>query len=208
MINTKLETLDQGMAEAANDERVWEVVPEILTATGKHFNFLNPSPDEVCVEDIARALSNLCRFTGHCVDANDIFEASVFYSVAQHSVLVSRLVPPEHALKALFHDAEEAYLGDVSTPLKQLIPGYKELARKARIAVFTRLGFTLDMPPEIKNADLVALATEKRDLMTDDPRPWGVLKGITEDPARITPLSPCVAYVQFMNRFSELTAAD
>lgn len=88
----------------------------INTLSGKHLDFTNISPDSICIEDIAAALSNICRFTGHLEE---------FYSVAQHSVRVSYLVPPEFALEALMHDAAEAYCNDISSPLKALLPEYR-----------------------------------------------------------------------------------
>ncbi|MEM4379972.1 MAG: hypothetical protein QXL01_04720, partial [Thermoplasmatales archaeon] len=84
--------------------------PWIETYSGKKFDYLAQS--ELDIEDIAHALSNLCRFNGH---------TRVFYSVAEHSVNVSSMVPPELKIAALLHDAAEAYIGDVPSPLKQLI---------------------------------------------------------------------------------------
>ncbi len=84
----------------------------IATYTGKQFYPLDPRPEDVCLEDIAHSLSNLCRFTGHT-------DTDRFYSVAQHSVICSTIVAPEAALLALLHDAAEAYLGDISRPLKR-----------------------------------------------------------------------------------------
>ncbi len=74
---------------------------------------LDPHPEDVHIVDIAHALANICRFGGH---------AKRFYSVAQHSVLVSRIVEPEDALHGLMHDAAEAYVGDVVRPIKHM-PG-------------------------------------------------------------------------------------
>lgn len=82
----------------------------MITYTGKVFDFDSPSDGPVCLEDIAHALGMLCRFNGHI---------RRFYSVAQHSVLVSKLVDPRYALLALFHDAAEAYVGDMVSPLKR-----------------------------------------------------------------------------------------
>jgi hypothetical protein len=87
--------------------------PYILTATGKKFWFDDPQPEQVCIEDIAWALSNLCRYTGHC---------RWFYSIAQHSVGASFIVPARFALEALLHDAAEAYITDLNAPLKYM-PG-------------------------------------------------------------------------------------
>jgi hypothetical protein len=85
------------------------------TSSGKEIDIRNPTEDAICIEDIAHALSNICRFGGHC---------HPFYSVAQHSVIVAALAPPELQLAALLHDAAEAYLGDVIKPLKILL-GYQ-----------------------------------------------------------------------------------
>ncbi|WP_209744070.1 HD family hydrolase [Klebsiella michiganensis] len=90
----------------------------IQTFTGKHFNYLDIQQDAIEIEDIANALSNICRFAGHLPE---------FYSVAQHSVLTSNLVPQEFALEALLHDAAEAYLQDIPAPLKRLLPGYRAI---------------------------------------------------------------------------------
>lgn len=81
----------------------------IMTHTGKKFKPFNPRTEDIDIEDIAHALSNICRFNGH---------VNQFYSVAEHSVLVSVLCPEELKLKGLLHDAAEAYLGDVPSPLK------------------------------------------------------------------------------------------
>ena len=85
--------------------------PFIVTYTGKQFFFDDVQPDSIDIRDIAHALSQLCRFTGH---------SNLFYSVAQHSLLVSEKMPgrPIDKLTALLHDAAEAYIGDVSSPLK------------------------------------------------------------------------------------------
>jgi hypothetical protein len=128
----------------------------IQIASGEFFDLMNPDPAMVRVEDIAAALSKLCRFTGHC---------SKFYTVAQHSVLVSSLVPPELARWGLFHDAAEAYLGDVASPLKALLPDYKEIEHRVEQVVFEALGLHGPMPPEVKHADTVALAAERLSLL-------------------------------------------
>src|SRR6266496_3875421 len=83
---------------------------EIILASGKWFNVFNPKPEDVDIRDIAHALSNQCRFTGHTKE---------FYSVAQHSVLVSTFCAPEDAAWGLLHDASEAYLSDIASPVKK-----------------------------------------------------------------------------------------
>jgi len=129
--------------------------PKILTKSGIYFDLVNPNPDDVCIEDIAAALGKLCRFTGH---------TKHFYSVAQHCLLVSHNAPQHLKLHALLHDASEAYLGDVSSPLKQLIPMYKVLEENVQAAVNSRFKLptlSLEDAELIRELDLRALKTEK-----------------------------------------------
>ncbi|UBN55277.1 HD family hydrolase [Pantoea agglomerans] len=168
----------------------------ITTQSGKHFDFNNISPDAICIEDIACALSNLCRFTGHVQD---------FYSVAQHSVHVSYLVPPTFALDALLHDAAEAYIGDCVSPLKALLPDYQEIEKRVELAVAKRFGIrTLGKWPEVKRADLIMLATERRDLDLDDGTPWPILEGVEPAPFLLSPLNPRQSRVLFLQRYNDL----
>lgn len=129
----------------------------IRTVTGQRVNLLNPDPNTIQPFDIAHHLSNLCRFVGGTI---------TFYSVAQHSVLASLLVPEPDALWALLHDASEAYLGDVSRPLKHggALEGYKAAERRMMEAVVLRFGLGYDEPASVTQADEVLLATEQRDV--------------------------------------------
>src|SRR4051812_16341267 len=90
----------------------------ILLHNGDFFDFKDPRNHNYDIKAIAHALSNLCRYTGH---------SKRFYSVAEHCVLVSRLVDPRFAFEGLMHDASEAFCGDVASPLKKLLPGYARI---------------------------------------------------------------------------------
>ena len=99
----------------------------LTTYTGKEFDVQDYTNFNFAIEDISHGLSNLCRFAG---------QSNNFYSVAQHSVLVSRIVPKEHAREALMHDATEAYLVDLPSPIKELLPAYKKIEDDLAAAIF------------------------------------------------------------------------
>lgn len=176
----------------------------IQTFTGGDFDILDPDPAKITIEDVAHHLALLNRYTG---------ATRLPYSVAQHSVIVSRIVPSRLALAGLLHDAEEAYVNDLSSPMKRLIraeaPGLIERVHGAvRRAVETRFGVSFD-DPEIKRADLIALATEKRDLLTECKRPgWG-LSACAELPEplwfTLEPWGWRKAEEYFLSRYHELT---
>lgn len=168
----------------------------IQLVSGRYVDLLHPIEDDIHISDIAHGLSNLCRFTGH---------TSTFYSVAQHSVFVANYVPAHLRLTALLHDATEAYLGDISTPLKALLPEYKLIERQFEIIIAKRF----NLPPFksetiIKAADTLALFTEKRDLMpesTKDSTLFSLLSVAKLPKNRIVPLSPAQAKALFLEKF-------
>ncbi len=171
------------------------MTPTILTASGLYFNLLNPEESDISIQDIAHGLSHICRFTGH---------VRTFYSVAEHSYHASYLVPPEHALAALMHDAAEAYLGDVASPLKRQLPDYKAIEARVEAAIFARFSLPATLPDCVKHADRVMLATEKRDLMPAHRDTWTDLHGIEPMPMLIVPMSPETARHKFFERFLDL----
>lgn len=168
-----------------------------VTATGRQVYVRDPEPDSIAIDDIAHALAYLCRFGGHTRE---------FYSVAQHSVHVSKLVPAEHQLVGLMHDATEAYLGDVIRPLKRELAGaYGDLEARWWAAIATRFALPLVLPEEVHQADVVALATERRDLITHHGRRWLEEEDLVPDPRPIRAWSPDLARWQFLGRFRDLT---
>lgn len=125
--------------------------PWIETVSGRKFHFLDPQPEEIDIDDIATALSNNCRFTG---------QFRKFYSIAEHSVAVSEL--SGNSLVGLLHDASEAYLQDIASPVKGHLANYRELEDKVMRAIAARFGFEYPYGPEVKFADVVQLSTEAR----------------------------------------------
>ena len=176
-----------------------KIPPKITTFNGMDFNLLNPEDSYISIFDIAHALSHLCRFTGH---------SAQFYSVAQHSVMVSEIVPAEDAMAGLLHDAAEAFVGDVAAPLKQLIPDYQKIEQRVEAAILRRFNICRPkLPKSVKNADLILLATERRDLMPPQDYEWELIKGVTPLADKINPLSPIVAKHLFLTRFQAINSA-
>lgn len=166
--------------------------PSILTHSGNYFDFTNPEASVINIEDIAHALSHVCRFAGHC---------SRFYSVAQHCVLASLNVQKEHRYDTLMHDAAEAFIGDIPTPLKMLLPDYRAIEERIERAIALRFMVSYPLPPEVKHIDLVMLATERRDLLTQSPDEWGCLDGISPLEEWIVPWDACKAKQLFLYQY-------
>src|ERR1044071_8576361 len=103
----------------------------IRTFMGQKFWPLAPRPEDILIEDIAHALSNVCRWGGQC---------SSFYSVAQHSVFVSDLLSPDAALCGLLHDSGEAFLLDIPKPVKRQLSGYEEAEHKLMGIIAAKFG--------------------------------------------------------------------
>jgi hypothetical protein len=183
-----------GIDKGFDKEAAW-----IQTYSGRRFNPTNPYPDAIVIQDIAHALSMQCRFSGH---------TKKFYSVAQHSVLVSYICDSRDALWGLMHDASEAYLVDVPRPLKQSgkFDTYLEFEAKMQNAICKRFGLPMQEPPSVKMADTKLLATEARDLMSPLHADW--VQRTDPLPFIIEPWGPDKAKDMFMKRFFELTCGD
>ena len=159
----------------------------ITTYSGIRFYPLNPKVEDINIIDIAHHLS---RFTGACIS---------FYSVAQHSVYVSEMCEPAHALRGLLHDATEAYLSDIAGPVKHAegFAFYREAEKRLDETICDRFGLPYELHESIKIADKRVFVTEMRDLMpfpstdTEKPYSWNVL-----------PDDPIVTELLFLKRFS------
>lgn len=166
----------------------------IQLSSGRYFDF--DEPTALTIEEVANSLSKICRFTGHCRG---------FYSVAQHSVLVSKLLPPHLQLWGLLHDAGEVVMNDVSSPLKRKLPDYKAIELRCEMVIMAGFGLdmTYGMPSAVKHADMVALRTEQRDIMpgNDD---WISLNGIQPATARVRPWPMWWARLRFLWRYKAL----
>lgn len=165
----------------------------ICTYTGVTFWPMDPRVEEVDIEDIAHSLSMLCRFNGHIKS---------FYSVAQHSVLVSALCSPENQLWGLLHDASEAYISDMPSPIKLELPDFIAAEKVVQKVVCDKFGLPYNEPAEVKSADLIVRATEMRDLRKN--------KRVTEyqhNPLKekIKPWTQDFAKQAFLNAFEALT---
>jgi len=167
--------------------------------TGGVYWPLDPRAEEVFIEDIAHALSMQCRYAGH---------VEQFYSVGEHSVHVSHIVPPHLALCGLLHDGTEGYLVDVPRPVKRHLTNYKEIEQLNWVVIAKRFGLPEVMPEEIHRADAAMLATERAALMKPLPehaaQAWAM--GDVQPAAEVTIHGwyPRTAKVMFLRRFEEL----
>jgi 5'-deoxynucleotidase YfbR-like HD superfamily hydrolase len=132
----------------------------IQTYSGILFDVISPTIDMVNVTDIAHALSQVNRFTGHTINP---------YSVAEHSVHVASLLPDEYKLEGLLHDASEAYIADMATPVKHSgkMGEYRNLECNIQRVCYESFGLHLDVTTHlaVKWADKVMLKVEALSLM-------------------------------------------
>jgi hypothetical protein len=166
---------------------------------------LDPDPNEIDIQDIAHALANNCRWTGH---------TKQFYSVAQHCVMVSNLVEPENALAGLLHDASEAYLSDISRPVKysEALEGYREVEARLERVINEKFGVPYPMTEDVKRADDMMLVAEGFYLF-NKPRQWvldrlkaaGLDKPFVE---RFPCWPPVTAKAFYIKRFLELNGVN
>lgn len=150
----------------------------IMLVGGTLFDLACPEQSHLTLHDIAFGLGRVCRFAGH---------TSRFYSVAEHCVHVARLVPFKLGHAALMHDGSESLIGDVSRPLKAMLPEYKAIEARIEADLARRFAFPGDPPLElhhrdVKAADLAMCAVEARALMPNAPGYWA---GIGADPALV-----------------------
>ena len=173
----------------------------IVTHSGVEFDILNPTSDMIRLDDVAYALSNLCRYTGH---------PSSFYSVAEHCVHCSNVPGPIEVRKAyLLHDLAEAYMNDLSSPLKGVLPEYRKIEENIICVAFSKFGLN-DIAPwdeRIKTVDKQLLRSEIYQLM---PQESPAFDGVFMEGSKweeVVPVycwSPEQAWEEFLNRAKEL----
>lgn len=181
------------------------MTPSIQLSNGLYYNFENPDPSVITLEVVANALANICRFTGH---------VSRFYSVAEHCVRCSYLGPDDEALERLMHDAAEALVADMPSPMKRMagMEAYRAADHAAEAVIAKRFNLTYPWPVSVGIADIKMLATEWVDLLppSDDKTEWLMLEGI--EPVAGSSLAsqsgrPETWKRAFIRRYHELSAA-
>ena len=170
----------------------------IQTYSGIKFYPLEPDLDKITIIDIAHALSLLCRYNGHC---------SKFYSIAQHSVIISKLCSEENALCGLLHDAAEAYISDIPRPVKHRLLGFEEIENNLLSVIFERFNVSGTITDEIKELDARICLNEGQALMKDT-SDWVLAKDFDPiDNLIIESVDWYIAKNMFLNRFYELATS-
>lgn len=172
---------------------------------GNFFNFASPELSEYTIQDIARNLSHICRFTG---------SVNKFYGVSQHSIYVSLLLeswgyPVDIQMAGLMHDASEAFLGDVASPLKQLLPDYRKIEHKVESTIMKKYGISFPFEKVVKKADNAVFVAEREDLQPKCPQGL-VYEGLTVEraPFKIVPWTSEKSQKEFLKRYFELGGVD
>jgi hypothetical protein len=167
------------------------------TFTGRAFYPMAPRVEDIDPVDIAHALGLICRYGGH---------VKRFFSVAEHCVLMSHAVAPENALWALLHDATEAYLSDMIRPIKRAMPEYRAAEWRMQQAIVDRFDLpTLDLPDEVKEADIRILHDEREALMATPPLPWSSIEDVPALGVKVEGWEPPCAKERYLERLHALT---
>ena len=171
----------------------------IETYSGNRFDFDALDANAYCIEDVAHALGNTCRFSGH---------VQRFYSVAEHSVHVANALPNDCKLLGLLHDGSEAYMSDVCKPLKAMLGTYQDIEREVQCHVYHAFANRSPNAEEgalIHTADMGCLLAEAKHLLLTGGRSW--VGAFTEPPLPIVPQcwEPCRAEREFRSMFIQLT---
>ena len=176
--------------------------PKITLLNGRYFDFENMSPDDFTLHDIAHALAHQSRFNGYCTG---------YYSIAEHSVNVAKLVEKQHRLQALLHDATEAFVSDMCKPLKDMpeLEGYKHVERQVRGVICDKFGLDVILPENVKHADKLMLAYEQKHAMKNHDV-WTYTQDIDVnhslfDVVSVQFMSPAQAKFEFLMAYAELT---
>lgn len=185
---------------------IYKIEPFIETVSGKEFHFLDPKPEDIEIEDIAYSLANQCRFTGHVP----------FYSVAEHSLLVAAQFADsgdkQLMLAALLHDASEAYLSDIASPIKQFLPEYTKMEEKLQTAIYNKFNIDYNKyADKVKQADIQQLYNEAHYLLKSGGKTWKMFEGKELSPQvkyRPCLLHPRDAFGSFMEIFIYTTQED
>jgi hypothetical protein len=161
----------------------------LYTNSGKHFYPFDPHEDDICIEDIAHHLAHICRYTGAC---------DQHYSVAQHSIHVSKLVLPANAMWGLLHDAPEAYVNDLARPYKRGIPIVSEIEDRIMQVIAKKYGLCWPMPEDVHH-----IVHDEAKRLFRHPPEW--INQFRSFDLHVSPWPAAVAKNRFLDRFKELT---
>lgn len=171
----------------------------MISYKGNRLYPLDLRPDDIDIEEIAHSLSNICRFGGHCKE---------FYSVAQHSVIVTDLLTSEFKLCGLLHDSTEAYCGDMVRPLKKSLPEFERIETNIWTQIALKFGLPMYLPLEVQVEDARVLLMEKRDILVHHEQGWEFpqcqFPDLTIADSKIFPIGPKEARDLFLTRFYEV----
>lgn len=179
--------------------------------SGVLFNLAQPVASEVSMQDVAHHLSNICRFNGG---------TDSFYSVAEHSIMVQACLAHRGAstrlqMAGLLHDAHEAYVGDIITPVKKMLgKRYRDIVRNIDYAVCEKFGVTYDdlHAHEVWECDQIMLSVEAQYMMCSagEGEPWNLMQVTRLEQSLLRPqrMNPSVAKERFLATYNKLLAKE